>query len=291
VTIRSSPERLLQTLFYEVGGLALITPLYGYVVGHSAGESLSLLVIVAVVTMIWQAAHNTLFDIADFKLTGRLASNRPHWLRILHAISNEVSSIVVTLPSIMFVGGFGFGEALAIDIGLTLFYSAYAYVFHYIFDWLRPMQSPIQPQRQKLSVTTLFETSQNRANLKAHIDGRSAHASLLTDHSLLFKTLHELCALFGRTHWPETQFLRISANDPLNSNGLTGLITHVEGNVFLHTFPATGLVVVELHSERCEMVASAAAKLVQSAFRLADVQVHLPVQAHTQNYPNLIAAQ
>ena len=39
----------------------------------------------------------------------------------------------------MIVGGHGFWEAVAVDIGLTLFYTAYAYVFHMVFDRLRPV--------------------------------------------------------------------------------------------------------------------------------------------------------
>ncbi len=41
----------------------------------------------------------------------------------------------------MWFGGHGLWSALAIDIGLTLLYSAYAYFFHILYDWLRPVKA------------------------------------------------------------------------------------------------------------------------------------------------------
>ncbi len=43
----------------------------------------------------------------------------------------------------MLVGltGFGLGEALALDVGFTLFYAGYAYVFSLVFDLVRPLAS------------------------------------------------------------------------------------------------------------------------------------------------------
>ena len=46
----------------------------------------------------------------------------------------------MTLPIVMWMGGFGFWAALAVNIGFTVFYAAYTYIFHIVFDWLRPMR-------------------------------------------------------------------------------------------------------------------------------------------------------
>ena len=44
-----------------------------------------------------------------------------------------------TLSQIVGMTGLGLKEALALDVGLTLVYAAYAYVFHVVFDLVRPM--------------------------------------------------------------------------------------------------------------------------------------------------------
>jgi uncharacterized membrane protein len=137
--LRSARERIYQTLAFESGGLVMATPLYGLVFDQSTHQSLTVLVSLSLAVMLWTPLHNTLFDIADLHLSGRVASARPHRLRLFQALSQEVSALVVTLPLIMILGGHGLGEALMLDFGLTLFYAAYAYLFHILYDWLRPV--------------------------------------------------------------------------------------------------------------------------------------------------------
>lgn len=141
MAIRTLRERVIQTLAFEIIGLALTVPLYQLVFGAAAGDSLLLIGAVAAAVLVWSPIHNTLFDIVDFRMTGRVASDRPHGLRVLHAVTHEASSVVLTLPIIMALGDHGFWRALAIDLGLTLFYAVYAYVFHLAFDRLRPVRA------------------------------------------------------------------------------------------------------------------------------------------------------
>jgi uncharacterized membrane protein len=137
--LRTPKERIVQSLSYELGGLLLATPIYAVMFGSGGGSSLLLMVTLSIAMLTWSPVHNTVFDWLDYRFTQRLASERPHGLRICHAASHELTSVIVTLPLIMLVGGHGFIEGLAVDIGLSLFYTAYAYLFHIAFDWWRPM--------------------------------------------------------------------------------------------------------------------------------------------------------
>jgi uncharacterized membrane protein len=138
MSLRSARERFYQALAFEAGGLIMAAPLYGLLFGQDAQATLQVLASLSLAVMLWTPLHNTLFDFADLKHSGRTASARPHGLRIIQALSQEVTALVVTLPLIMVLGGHGLREALFIDLGLTLFYAAYAYIFHIVFDWLRP---------------------------------------------------------------------------------------------------------------------------------------------------------
>ena len=84
--------------------------------------------------------HNTAFDLCELSMTGRPASDRSHRLRIVHATTVEFTSSLVTWPVIVFVGGHGVSVALAIDLGLSAFYVLYGYLFHLVFDRLRPVK-------------------------------------------------------------------------------------------------------------------------------------------------------
>jgi uncharacterized membrane protein len=146
MTLRCIRERIYQTLAYELGGLVLATPLYSIAFGASQHNSLLLTAALSLAVMIWSPIHNTVFDWAEFRLTRRLASDRPHGLRLVHAAMHEATAVIATLPLIMWLGGHGLWTALCIDIGLTLLYTGYAYVFHILYDWLRPVRQSEQQQ-------------------------------------------------------------------------------------------------------------------------------------------------
>lgn len=139
MSLRSFRERAFQTLLYEAGGIAIAAPIYDLIFGAGAAQSVTLMVVLSVILLIWIPLFNWLFDLAEWRLTRRPASDRPHGLRLLHAFGMEATSIVVTVPAIMIVGGHGFWEALAIDIGLSVLYVIYAYLFHILYDRLRPV--------------------------------------------------------------------------------------------------------------------------------------------------------
>jgi uncharacterized membrane protein len=137
--LRCTSERIIQTLAYECVGLVLVAPLYVAAFGSSAQESVTLLFTLSLLVMTWTPVFNSIFDWVDRRLSGRTASERPHGLRILHAVSLEVTSVAFTLPAVMLIGDYSFWEALLVDIGLTIAYAIYAYVFHFAFDKFRPV--------------------------------------------------------------------------------------------------------------------------------------------------------
>ncbi|MEP7297980.1 MAG: PACE efflux transporter [Burkholderiales bacterium] len=138
--IRDLRERVIQTLWFELLGLALVAPLFAYFSGVSAGDSFALLLALAIVVTFWSGLYNSAFDLAELHLAGRVASERPHRWRVLHTVGLETSAIVLTWPLVVAFTTLGWREALLADIGLTLAYIAYGYVFHIAFDRLRPVQ-------------------------------------------------------------------------------------------------------------------------------------------------------
>lgn len=139
MALRSARERALQTLSYEAGGLLLATPLYAALAGGGTRDGMILVAALAGAVMIWSPLHNTVFDWIEWRLAQRVASDRPQVWRLVHALSHEASSVVVTLPVILWLTDHGIGAALLVDLGLTLFYAGYAYLFHLGYDRLRPV--------------------------------------------------------------------------------------------------------------------------------------------------------
>jgi uncharacterized membrane protein len=147
MTLRSPRERLIQTISYEIGGLCLSIPLVALFGGGTTGEAFWLMLALSVAVLVWSPIHNTVFDWLDLRLSGRLASDRPQRWRLVHAVSHEATTVVVTLPILIWLGGFGFWTALLADLGLTALYAVYAYVFHLVYDWLRPVRPRVTQAR------------------------------------------------------------------------------------------------------------------------------------------------
>ncbi len=140
---RTARERVLQALLFEAGGLLIAAPLYECAFGRSTTESFRLMAVLAIAVLIWTPLHNWLFDRVEHGLTGRSASARPHGVRLLHALSHEVTPIAATLPLIMVLGQHSLSDALAVNFGLTVVYMAYAYAFYLIYDRFRPLNGAI----------------------------------------------------------------------------------------------------------------------------------------------------
>lgn len=147
--IRNARERLRQTLCFEAGGLLLVAPIYALSAGARMRDSVALILVLTLLVMAWSALFNTAFDLVEHRLSGRLASQRPQWLRMLHALLHEASAVVITWPTIVAMTGLSWGAALLADIGLTVAYALYAYLFHLAYDAYRPCRAlPVrQPDR------------------------------------------------------------------------------------------------------------------------------------------------
>ncbi len=139
MSLRSPRERLMQTLMFEAGGLLICVPLYSLASGTGTREGAVLMTVLTLAVMIWSPLHNTIFDALDLRVTGRRASDRPARLRMVHAASHEISAVAVSLPILLTVGGHSLAGALAVNLGLTLLYTAYTFVFHLGYDRLRPV--------------------------------------------------------------------------------------------------------------------------------------------------------
>lgn len=140
MVLRSPRERVIQTFAYEIGGLCMSVPLFVIFGDGTTGEAFTLMLALAGAVLVWSPIHNTLFDWADYRVSGRLASDRPQRWRVAHAISHEATTLVITLPILMWLGGLSFWAAVLVDLGLTALYAAYAYLFHLAYDRLRPMR-------------------------------------------------------------------------------------------------------------------------------------------------------
>ncbi len=116
-------------------------PAYALVFGTTTSDGFIMIAAISLAVMLWSSLYNTAFDWLDWFRHRRVASDRPTGLRVVHAVLHEITSMLVTLPLLIVLGGHSFYAALATDIALTLFYTAYTFVFHLAYDRWRPVRS------------------------------------------------------------------------------------------------------------------------------------------------------
>jgi uncharacterized membrane protein len=140
MALRSARERIFQSVVYEGCSFLVMIPFYLLVAGGGTRDAAMLMVAITLAEALWAPVFNTVFDRIDLHLSGRIASDRRQLWRVVHAISHETSTIIVTVPILVFLGGHGWVDALFLDIGLTLLCIVYAYFFHLVYDALRPVK-------------------------------------------------------------------------------------------------------------------------------------------------------
>jgi uncharacterized membrane protein len=114
--LRSPRERLVQTLCHEAGGLLLSVPPYLPYAGQKTGAGALSLLARSVAVMIRSPVQKTMFDRAGPRLSVRVARDRPQTWRAVDAIRHEATTLVVTLPTLIWMGGHGLREALLLGL-------------------------------------------------------------------------------------------------------------------------------------------------------------------------------
>jgi uncharacterized membrane protein len=139
--LRSLLDRLRQIALYEIGGLALISPLFAFGAGISPASSIGLLAALSLIIGTWNGVYSTAFDWCERAITGQSADRRSLLARVAHAVFLEAGAVVFTTPLIAAWTDVSWKAAFIEDIGLTVVYVAYAFVFGLLYDSVFPIGS------------------------------------------------------------------------------------------------------------------------------------------------------
>ncbi len=140
MSTRTVRERIKQTLWFEVVGIAIFTPALAALSESSGQTSLGVMVALSAAAVAIMSMYNHVFDLIEFRLTGRIASDRPQKLRLVHAALLEAAIALATIPIIKYSLQISWLEALVADVALMVAYAVYGYLFHLTYDRLRPVK-------------------------------------------------------------------------------------------------------------------------------------------------------
>ena len=139
--LRSARDRLRHTLLFNGLGLAVATPAAAWVTGAGMTHTGLLGIILVVAAIAWTPLYNALFDRFDVA-AGRDPAKRDAKGRLIHAIGFELGFLLPTLPLIAWWMAMTLWQALLLDLGFILFFTAYTYAFNWAYDRVFPVSKP-----------------------------------------------------------------------------------------------------------------------------------------------------
>ncbi len=149
--MRSTRDRIRHAISFELGGLALISPLGAWAFGMPVADVGVVGVAGAIIATVWTYIYNLAFDAALQRLRGGTHKSLP--LRVLHAVVFELALLALLMPVIAWYLGVGLVHALVMDVAFAGAYMVYAFVFNWAYDRAFPLpewQGGTQPRQAAL---------------------------------------------------------------------------------------------------------------------------------------------
>ena len=136
--MRTTADRIRHTILFEVLGLAISAPLASLILDKSLTLIGSLSIMLSITAMGLNYLFNLYFDKALLKL-GRPVNFRPVRMRVLHAILFEGTILVLSIPMVAWWLNVNLWTAFLADIGFSLFFLVYAFIYNWIYDVVFPV--------------------------------------------------------------------------------------------------------------------------------------------------------
>ncbi|WP_027820468.1 PACE efflux transporter [Paraburkholderia bannensis] len=124
-------RRVVYLTLFEGLGILITGTSFASVAGSGADRAGAAAVFTSLVAVAWNALYNWLFERWEARQTQR---GRSPLRRVLHAIGFEGGLVIFLVPMIALTLRVSLFEAFAMDIGLTVFFLVYAYIFNLVFD-------------------------------------------------------------------------------------------------------------------------------------------------------------
>ncbi|CAA0082456.1 Uncharacterised protein [Zhongshania aliphaticivorans] len=124
-------RRVCQAILYEIGAVAIVTPILTFAFDAKVSSTLPLSVLMATIALIWNYLFNAIFERWEAKQT---AKGRSWRRRIAHGIGFEGGLVLVLVPLTAYWLSISLLHAFIAEIGLLLTFFVYAIVFTWLFD-------------------------------------------------------------------------------------------------------------------------------------------------------------
>ncbi len=135
--MRTLPDRIRHTVLFEAIALVIVAFIGSWVIGRSVTLVGALSLIFSVLAMVWNLVFNWMFDHWDRAY--RNSARRGFLIRALHAALFELGMLIAGLFIVAWWLQTSYTEAFLINVGFSLFFLVYAYVYNWAYDQVFPV--------------------------------------------------------------------------------------------------------------------------------------------------------
>ena len=124
-------RRVVQALLYEIGAIALTSPIIGFAFDASASSSLTLAAIMSTIALAWNYVFNAIFERWESR---QAVKGRSIWRRLAHGIGFEGGLVTMLVPLMAYWLNISLLNAFYAELGILLVFFIYAVAFTWAFD-------------------------------------------------------------------------------------------------------------------------------------------------------------
>jgi uncharacterized membrane protein len=130
--MRSAWDRIRHAISFELGGLALVSPLGAWAFDLPLADITMVRMACAFIATVWTYAYNLAFDTALQRLSGGTGKSIP--MRVLQAILFEAGLLAMLTPLMAWYLDISLVQAFLMDVAFALVFVLYAFVFNWAYD-------------------------------------------------------------------------------------------------------------------------------------------------------------
>lgn len=124
-------RRILQAVLYEVFAVAFVSPVLSFAFDEPAGSSFGLAIVLSAIALAWNYVFNGLFERWEARQAVR---GRSFARRLAHGLGFEGGLVIILVPVMALWLRVSLLAAFVANLGLLVFFFAYAIVFTWAFD-------------------------------------------------------------------------------------------------------------------------------------------------------------
>lgn len=140
-------RRIIQAVLYEIGAIALTSPIIGLTFDTSVSSALYLAIIMSTIALAWNYVFNAIFERWESRQT---VKGRSVWRRLAHGIGFEGGLASMLVPLMAYWLNISLLNAFYAELGILAVFFVYAVVFTWAFDKIFGLPESALPNTEKI---------------------------------------------------------------------------------------------------------------------------------------------